>query len=107
MEEKADGSIRGYAANVCPVNPFRAAADDPVRGVGGTRRCAHPSDSHRETRWESVVGPKRPVTESTYSVAQVPNTVYAWMTSMRVKALNESQLAQDWFCPYCTGPYFQ
>lgn len=47
------------------------------------------------------------VTESTYSVAQVPNTVYAWMTSTRVKALNESQLAQDWFCPYCTGPYFQ
>jgi hypothetical protein len=29
------------------------------------------------------------------------------MTSILVSALNESQLAQDWFCPYCTGPYFQ
>lgn len=27
MEEKADGSIRGYAANVCPVNPFRVAVE--------------------------------------------------------------------------------
>ncbi len=32
---------------------------------------------------------------------------YAWMTSTRTSAPGASQLAQDWFCPYCTGPYFQ
>lgn len=31
----------------------------------------------------------------------------AWMTSTRTNAPGESQPAQDWFCPYCAGPYFQ
>lgn len=33
--------------------------------------------------------------------------IYAWMTSTLTSALKESQLAQDWFWPYWTGPYFQ
>ena len=31
----------------------------------------------------------------------------AWITSTRTSAPGESQLAHDWFWPYCTGPYFQ
>ena len=36
-----------------------------------------------------------------------PDATYAWTTSIRTIAFSESQLAQDWFWPYCTGPYFQ
>ncbi len=55
--------------------------------------------------WKGLVTQKvrRPADDETLGGLHI----YAWITSTRTSAPGESQLAQDWFCPYCTGPYFQ